>query len=786
MKKICGYDVNGWRDVAMRNWLLRPGEEIEIEGSFVIEGSIVPSVVQTGDIKSEKWIGGAQASVAPHGRGEGWGEVGRRDRRIEVRDCIYDKNVNENALIAIFSGLNREAQFGVAAIDDAPTTTETVQERLLKSLRKAKVSTRLLVWRPVLAALYGIEKDILDEGQTVGVICHSSQGFSIQRLKIRKEMGQGNVLLAPERKSAGVLVKSCWGYGDLLQKAKQAIVGDGQSQLDAHLMQAKAIGKLALGEPVNPEVLRKSNGDWEVIEPPTHLNLPTFDVGIGSLDAISKCDFVFLETLCSGKIRNELLDNFTKIISLPVELLPLNAIVESAFFAANRLSLRNPIYFDFLPQISTIVQTHDGASNFDLIDAEATVSAGELYRSTEPACFGIQSGQRSFSVYIRKENVPHPRKAIIPLGVELKETVPINLWVEQSPASGRAKLNMQSSEINRQFSVDWDTAEVIEDSWEHLIAELSDSYPTIPNRLVLPCGMQAWEQTERSEGLINALDQSLEDNLPNWKFLASQMSSRPFGYYPISSDGNLPDNVLQKYVNELDRLNDVALADLEERMAGAIDTNNDSLRFLTWQFRRCPDDVVSYLLSAVDADIKGHIHPLINHPMNLVLIYQGIGRVSKSQDIDRRVIELILERPISEWSYRRETACLAFLLSRTDAAPKLLTREDVELISKRICMEFDKEHGSDYTKFMYAPFLLVGLLRWRLSEPRALVAGQDSIASNMMERVESAITDFEFRGDRSFRFNQSANKYLPILKDTKLELQGEGSNSELLLDIYSA
>lgn len=57
------------------------------------------------------------------------------------------------------------------------------------------------------------------------------------------------------------------------------------------------------------------------------------------------------------------------------------------------------------------------------------------------------------------------------------------------------------------------------------------------------------------------------------------------------------------------------------------------------------------------------------------------------------------------------------------------------------CRAARKSERSTYTKFHYAPLLLVGLLRWRLREPFALVAGQDPTADRLMKAVKATLAD---------------------------------------------
>jgi len=45
MKKICGYDLNGWHDTAVRNWKILPDEEIEF-GRFSSTSGLKPVIVK--------------------------------------------------------------------------------------------------------------------------------------------------------------------------------------------------------------------------------------------------------------------------------------------------------------------------------------------------------------------------------------------------------------------------------------------------------------------------------------------------------------------------------------------------------------------------------------------------------------------------------------------------------------------------------------------------------------------------------------------------------------------
>ena len=785
MKKLCGYDLNGWRDTAIRNWNVLPGEDVKF-GRFISESGLKPVVVQSGDAKTGKWIGGPQANIAPHGLGDGWGAVGTSDRRKAVSDILaQEHNTSKDLLGATITGLSRNADFGVVGIEDLATTTELFQEKLLGALNIAKVRSKLLVWRPVLAVLNYIDQGSLNQNTHVGVICHSAEGFSVQKLLIRRTECRGQVLLAPERRYQGTLVKSKLGYNGLWNEARAAVADKLGSIrfLDPDLL--KTTPKLAFGFECKTELLKRRTGDWIKLDPPETISMDGSDLLSSSFQNVENSDIILFETLSTGPVREFLKNKFSSFFPGKIIELDEGSIAEGALYAAQRFSTGCPVYFDFLPQISTIIQSKDGAENRDLINKGETVAAGQLYKSRNPVTFGIHSRQSSLTVYLFKENEKWPRKTSISLGSEVQERTLIDLSVEQRPASGRAKLQMKSDALGRQFLIDWDKAKEVEKDWQTLIEELGRLHPSIPSRLVLPNGFYAWEEPNRSDGLFNILEQNVERKNPDWETLANQLSARPFKKYAISSDGELPKNIPQGAIDQLERLTKRAIKELQKRIGGEIKTDNQSLKFLTWQFRKCPEQVTEWLFDCANKKSMGRTHPFAPKKANDVLIYQGLGRTSKSIEMEKEVVELILRKPIEDWQWRIETACLAFLLSRSETAPTLLTRGSIEHIAKRVILEFRQAVGGPYTTFNYAPFLLVGLLRWRIVEPNALVVGEDKVATNFGKCVERTIQDLTSRRYTSFKMEQAYSRYVDILEDILSELEGEGRNPDLLFDIYN-
>lgn len=781
-RKLCGFDLNGWRDFTAKNWRSMPGEAQEIGPVEIVPSGPLSSVVWAGHGVSSSWIGGPQADFAPHGRGGGWGDIGGVEKRVSVRSLLEMQDDDAGKLSSALLGSGRGSAHTILSIDEGPDGNEAVQEHLLEALARGKFRKGALVWRPVLAALFVIEHAQVSEGQTIGVVCQDRRGLSVQKLRIRG----ARKVLAPERREEAKLTPCDAGYETLVRFARIAAVGEeGFSARTAHRAIANSVGKAGLGMACDPEILRLLNGDWEVLDLSDYDASETVKVPQTGLD-LSGCDAVFFETLTEGRLKDRLIAEIQQSAEVEIQALPATAVAQGALEAARRAGLGAPIFFDFLPRLSTIVFGANGAANFDLIRPEETLEAGRTYRSPEPASLAIPAGQESVSVYLRKEASPWPRKANVSLGAPLKQQAAVSLWVEQKPAAGRARILMEAPNLGRTFTVDWDDALNDERHWDDIIDSF-DAQISIPKRLVLPCGIEAWKDSGRSAGMLTLLETEPDRYDTDWATLRQKLSQRTFGKYCISSDGDLPSEIETEVLDQFNTLTTRALDLTERRLRGENGpgiNDNEALKFLTWQFRRCPRNVVSWLINCIEA--PGRRHPFVEHQASWVLIYQGLGRIVGDEEDEAKAIRLLLNSSIEDWTWNRQSAAMAFLLSRSDTAPSHLSRKDVERLAQRTIADFRRNIGGEYTMFHYAPFLLAGLIRWRRVNTRALVIGADPLADELLEIIERTENDLIQRQRANANFQRRRSKFLPILKDLKTELAGNGTNPDLLLDIYGA
>ena len=780
MKKLVGFDLNGWNDFAAKNWLEVPGQETIEDVEQVVHGGVGGAVVKVSEAaKTDGFVGGMQALRAPHGRGEGWGVIGDENRRLSVRAMLEDPTTHVEALASALSSMaaSRKATT-VLAIPDLPHLSEEKQEALLRCLQFLRAGRRLLVWRSVLsvlAALSDFDISTWKEGQKVGVVQHHSTGFAVQVLRLRFE-GQ----FAPERKTVGRLVESDCGLDRLIERANEIVKGAASNPDRAdHVMASNLPCRFALGQQCSAEPMRQWNGRWEVVEPPESFKVPHKPLPTAISDLLSDADVILFDTPAVGKVRDQLCTLLKQAVGQDVFVQSSDAVARGGLEAARRLSSDEPIYYDFLPQISTIVQDADGAKNYNLIPAGELLRAGQSYRSSRPARLGLVAGMEEIKVFIKRETDDQPRRAILPLLAPPQSNTVVELNLQQTPASGRARLTLVSEVFSAPMAVDWEASEPLEASWEEIIASLEPSKPSVPNRLVLPCGRENWFENERGLGLSELLEENVENPLPDWKTLKDKLSMRPFKKYSISSDGEYPSELADASKNLLEKAVKLAEEDVRMRLQGKGTQDNHSLNFLTWLFRKCPAWVVPKLLDGLEAETGQH--PFVQVGGNRTLMLQGVGRTANSLEDQRRAFEHLLSLPLARWK-KDQMACAAFLLSRTDSAPLLLNREAVEFIAKVAENKIREAVGQEFSaRYSYGPYLLVGLLRWRLKDPWALVAGKDPLADRLLGATKELVAYLK----RRVASDPRLVGHHQVLTQVCEELEGKGSNPDLLVDLES-
>ena len=164
------------------------------------------------------------------------------------------------------------------------------------------------------------------------------------------------------------------------------------------------------------------------------------------------------------------------------------------------------------------------------------------------------------------------------------------------------------------------------------------------------------------------------------------------------------------------------------------------------------------------------------------LIHQGLARTLQDTGTEKRILRAILNRDPATWTWNRETACLALVISRSETAPSQLSRQDVDRIGQRIIRDMEGAIGTEYTKFYYTNLLAGGIFRYRQFEPYALLVERDPLADRLFGVFDAVRRDFAVRSHPSEGFI----KYLPIMEDLLRYLRGEDGNPGLLVSSYNA
>lgn len=779
MKKLSGIDLNGIQDYAARNWLLDvDGEELFFgEDNHINLGSIRSSVILVNTIFGKEYVGGIQADLAPHGRGGGFGQIGSPENRVSLIELMRSIENETDKLAAALNGLAPPASHTIVSINDNNDTSEIYQENLVKALRKNKEKSFLLIWRSVLAALSQIQRGKLKRPQKIGVISHSLKGIDLQLLEIKEAFCKEELILVPERKSTGLTVETNFGYQALFDAVKlylQSLSPDPMLNVE----NAKNVGLIALGNPGKLELVRSSTGTWREIRPTkTLLDLIEFD---GScLDTLSEffrhADQVFFETFSTGQLEAKLRKLISSKIGKEIYHIGGTTIAEAALFASKRLEQDCPVYFDFLPQISTIVRSGSKARNFDLIDQSETLRAGKVFRSKVPAELAISPEAEKIEVFLRKETEPRPRKSVVELNMPPGSMTKVLISVEQIPALGRAAIQIKADSIGLNRILDWDNSEILNETWDEILNRQESPVVPIPERLVVDASDFNWDDTDR-DGLETLLERAANSN-PNWILLAQR------AYKSFSSDGEIPVYVSDDAIKNLNKVNTKAIQLIEEILSGDAESNNEILKFLTYQYKICPAKIASTLISMWEYRFdRNYSHPFIVAGGSWVLIFQGFGRIVFDPDLEKKAIRMMIDIPISNWKWREQTACMSFLLSRSKTAHKFLQDEDLPILVERVVIEFNENIGTEYNKFYYAPFLLAGMLRYREINPSFMILGVDPLADKIQPILELTLKDLK----RSRTIGSvKRDKYMNWITEIETYMKGEQGNPNLLLDIYN-
>jgi len=763
MRRISGLDINGWRDVAARDWEIED-PDVQLETTLIVDGGLGTVAVKQ---RSGDWIAGPQASIAPHGRGLGWGELGHPERR-EWLAPMLDNLVQENTAVfneiygLTVNALARDADDVILNVPDLHEFDEAAQFRRLSLFHRDRRKVRLL-WKPVAAFLHALDCGLIPQKADGALFCfliHSGNGIEVQKLRLRRDADHVDHV-APERDGYGILLPGP-GLRPLTDRAHASVI-KANPNLDEGSCERSTLGlKLICGSRRcgDIEILRLNNGNW------INIVAPEIDEGDIFLSTdFSRLDPGNTEAISSTFLMTPLAAPFSSILSSQLQaffpnvtIFDWDAAARGGLRAGRLIERGLPHYFDRLTPISLAVMKRDKPQFEDLIGSKATLPANREYISPPYRDLRWIAGKQDIEFYILKGE-DEIRFWSVRLNEAPTRDVGVELRIRQTPGQSWAKLSMTSQEwepLQRApIVLDWTRLDPINASPQEILEKLRTPPPPIPIRIVEPPSIEFWKGSDRLRGIIPLLAQMHRTGTYNPSVLATLLSrtlrdpSTQTNLRPIGTDGVLPNELAE----QAQRYLDAALGQCAEQIANASRrplSDNGSVRCLTWTFTRCPTDIQDLIVDALEADLNQREHPLLEPRSARKVLIQGAGRALTGIPRLSRVLHYLISRPVNADTMN----ALAMILSRREEAPRALTVATVEKIVDLVSNEIVDltEKLSFQTRFQNALSATAGLFRFREVEPFALLAGRDAAAQKLRENLEKSQIIMKRRRNQVPRF----------------------------------
>jgi len=751
MRRVIGLDINGLKDAGARDWDPDEPNERVLE-PVTVDGGIESVAIQQA---SGDWIGGPQASLAPHGRGAGWGELGDPARRIAISTAIKDlhsgaSHSRARMYLEAVRALSRGAEDVVHCVPDVPSFNEAAQGRVLSLCRQDR-RTHWLLWRPVAAFLAALESGVIPregDGQKFRFLIHTGDGIEVQVLRLRQDSDHRDHF-APERDGFGWREFPEVGLTQLRDRAHQAVLSENPT-FEPQYCERSALGfRLLCGSASfgEREILRRNNGNWIELKAPkiTAATILPFTALVDAEQAVERDVDVaasFLVTPLSDQLAEVLLSRLaTRFPGL--RRMNWDAIARGALVAGRFIERGLPHYFDRLSPIALAVMKGHEPVFEDLVGSTATLPANREYVSLPYRDLQWLSGKREIEFYVSK-GATEVRHWKVQLSEAPPRDVAVELRLRQTPGQSWAKLSLTSPEwepLQRSpILLDWASLSPIEGTEEDVLERLRAPPPTVPVRIVERPHIDFWNGTNRLAGILEALHNArAAGEVPSPDRLAELLSrsqrdpNTGARYWPIGTDGELPDELSetdrQAFTSALRRCEAVVAAAAQVRPR-----SNGALRSLTWAFTYCPERTKEIIVETLEKDLQGRAGLLLAPLQARTVLTQGAGRAVDGVERLRRVLQVLVKRPVNTDTLN----ALAMILSRRAEAPQALTPELVQQILTIVSIELVAltEQLSFKLKFRNALSALAGLFRYREVNEYALMAGRDALAGSLGVTIE--------------------------------------------------
>jgi len=754
MQRPVGLDLNGWRDFAARGWT-DDGRDAPADVAASLDGGFGGVVVSHSGVT----VGGPQAILSPIGRGKGWSDIGAQEKRRDLRSVwpallagSADPNFLRDLRVAADALTVRADAIGLC-MPDRPEMAEAGQQALLHALAGMRRPVATLIWRSVALTLAALDGGLLREARNgLHVLCviHASDGLEVQRLVLRA-LSDHPGWLAPERGGPGTVLCPEVGLARLADKAVGAVLAAHPRLADrtSEIPRLPLALLLAAENPSEPEVIRRDNGTWTLVQPPAAFRLIWAE--LAAAPVLEAADTVLLHTPLPPRHR-EGLAAWLGVDAGRCQFMAADAAAIGARHALRRIALGIPHYLDRLDQVSLAVLGPSGPLFEDLIRPEATVPGNREYVSNpitsmvwpadmNTAQFFIRKGAREIRTWTTPE-MPAPER-----------NQRLDIRLRQKPAQGWANLLITApgwEELRREpIRLEWSALQVDPRSADEVLEALRGPPPIVPEPVHYPPEIGLWDGSLRQPGLRVLLRRVGQGQHGSLHGLADALGSpysrlNPNGTwssrcYAVGTDGSLPPELDSETIRLFNDTIAGISDDLMRRLRrGQGPGNNDALRCLSWCFAACPQAVVDELATVVRLHQQGRSHPWLRQVQAVVVVYQGLGRVLTDAALLREMIPRLADGSTS----RDRLGAIAAMLSRPAATPSVvynLEGPGVPALAERLVNTLAglQQQGRFGVHLKYALLAVGGLLRVRLLEKWALVADRSQPAARLAKELDA-------------------------------------------------
>jgi len=734
---IVGISLDGRYDLAATDWDDEGGDAVRI-----IHGGTQADVITTID---RRRMAGPQAALAPHGRGQGWGDIGKADKRRPLALAVDAPGHGEHAadLAAAIDALARGAQEVVVAVPDVAAFDEAAQGAMINACRANGARRVRLLWRPVaamLAMIYDGKLGASDVGRQFRLLIQGAHGIEDQVLTLRQDTEHPGHL-APQRNGPGRIWAPELGLDEVFWRAAQRV--HASAALDWERCEPSRLGPLlAVGAavPGQIEVLRHQNGGWRVTEAPEL----AADVAVPTQVEMPSSSGEITLTVLITPMAEHLAVALAATLGESVEISGSQLIARGCLCAGRLIERGLPHYFDRLEAIS-IAAMHAGEPAFvPLIPEGHLVAANREYVSEDFTDFVWPRGKAETEFYILKGRSEVRHWAVQKQSAPGRD-MPVALRIRQTPGQSWALLDITARDwevlARAPERLDWGGLNPIDLTPEDVLETLRTPPPTIPERMVEPAHLDLWIGSDwagdnRASRLALMAAQDGTVDAAAWAELLSRQNRHPqtgVRYRRVTTDGRLPAGlptaVQLGFGDAMDKLADRLLT-------GQILRDNDTLRAVTWAFASCPDPVQEAILEALTAQALGNPHRLLYPGHAIRVVRQGAGRAVTGEARLHRLFTLLAEGPVNNDTIN----ALAMAVTRRAEAPRALMRAQVDLFLRNLAAELlEQVHNQSFkVRFKNTLSAIAGLFRWREIEPYALLASDEEPAARLEQTLLEA------------------------------------------------